>query len=127
SYPGGSEVLRDVTFALERGKTYALVGPTGGGKTTTASLMARLYDPTGGRVLLDGRDIRSYAPEDRAKRIGFILQEPFLFTGTVRDNVIYGNEALQGLSDDAIASHLVAKNLDGLLARFEQGLATKVT
>jgi ABC-type multidrug transport system fused ATPase/permease subunit len=127
SYVAGKPVLRDATFSLAPGKTYALVGPTGGGKTTTASLMARLYDPTGGRVLLDGRDIRSYSPEDRAKRIGFILQEPFLFTGTVRDNVIYGNEALQGLSDDEIASRLGARNLDGLLARFEQGLGTKVT
>ena len=123
----GQPVLRDATFSLDHGKTYALVGPTGGGKTTTASLMARLYDPTGGRVLLDGRDIRSYSPEERAKRIGFILQEPFLFTGTVRDNVVYGNEALQRLPDDEIASRLAAKNLDGLLARFEQGLATKVT
>ncbi len=127
SYVAGKPVLRDATFSLDPGKTYALVGPTGGGKTTTASLMARLYDPTGGRVLLDGRDIRSYSPGDRAKRIGFILQEPFLFTGTVRDNVIYGNEALQGLSDDEIASRLGARNLDGLLARFEQGLGTKVT
>ena len=89
--------------------------------------MARLYDPTGGRVLLDGRDIRSYSPEERAKRIGFILQEPFLFTGTVRDNIVYGNDELQRLSDDEIAARLAAKNLDGLLARFEQGLETKVT
>jgi ATP-binding cassette subfamily B protein len=127
SYIDGQPVLRDATFALAPGKTYALVGPTGGGKTTTASLMARLYDPTGGRVLLDGRDIRSYASNDRAKRIGFILQEPFLFTGTVRDNIVYGNEALQGLPDDELAAHLTAKNLDGLLARFGQGLATRMT
>ena len=60
SYPGGAEVVRDSTFALERGKTYALIGPTGGGKTTTASLMARLYDPTGGRVLLDGYGLREF-------------------------------------------------------------------
>jgi len=126
-YVAGTPVLRDATFSLEQGKTYALVGPTGGGKTTTASLMARLYDPTGGRVLLDGRDIRSYSPQDRAKRIGFILQEPFLFTGTVRDNVVYGNEALQPLPDSEIESRLAAKHLDGLLSRFEQGLATKVT
>src|SRR5215471_8617567 len=59
SYTAGKEVLRDTNFALNRGRTYALVGPTGGGKTTTASLMARLYDPTGGQVLLDGTDIRS--------------------------------------------------------------------
>jgi ATP-binding cassette subfamily B protein len=127
SYVPGQLVLRDATFSLEAGKTYALVGPTGGGKTTTASLMARLYDPTGGRVFLDGRDIRTYPPEERARRIGFILQEPFLFTGTVRDNVVYGNGALQRLPDDEIASRLAAKNLDGLLARFEHGLATKVT
>jgi ATP-binding cassette, subfamily B, bacterial len=127
SYVPGQLVLRDATFSLEAGKTYALVGPTGGGKTTTASLMARLYDPIVGRVLLDGRDIRTYPPEERARRIGFILQEPFLFTGTVRDNVVYGNEALQRLPDDEIASRLAAKNLDGLLARFEHGLATKVT
>src|SRR5205085_357683 len=90
TYGSGPTVLRDATFALDAGKTYALVGPTGGGKTTTASLMARLYDPTEGRVLLDGRDIRSYSPEDRTRRIGFILQEPVLFTGTIRDNVVYG-------------------------------------
>jgi ATP-binding cassette subfamily B protein len=127
SYVAGKPVLRDATFALDAGKTYALVGPTGGGKTTTASLMARLYDPAAGRVLLDGRDIRTFSPAERAKRIGFILQEPFLFTGTVRDNVVYGNEELGSLPDDQVAVRLAAKNLDGLLARFEQGLATKVT
>ncbi len=127
SYVAGQPILRDATFALAPGKTYALVGPTGGGKTTTASLMARLYDPTAGRVLLEGRDIRSYSPAERAASIGFILQEPFLFTGTVRDNVVYGNDTLQRLTDDEVASRLAAKNLGGLLARFEQGLATKVT
>ena len=92
SYPGGQTVLRDATFKLETGKTYAFVGPTGGGKTTTASLMARLYDPTAGRVLLDGKDIRSCSPEERSQKIGFILQEPLLFTGTIRDNIVYGND-----------------------------------
>jgi ATP-binding cassette subfamily B protein len=78
-------------------------------------------------VLLDGRDIRSWSPEDRTKRIGFILQEPFLFTGTVRDNVLYGNAELLRLSGDEVAARLAAKNLDSLLARFEQGLETPVT
>ena len=63
--------------------------------------MARLYDPTGGRVLLDGRDIRSYHPEERTQKIGFILQEPFLFTGTIRDNILYGNERYQRLRQRA--------------------------
>jgi ATP-binding cassette subfamily B protein len=120
-------VLREATFALEPGRTYALVGPTGGGKTTTASLMARLYDPVAGRVLLDGRDIRTFAPAERARRIGFILQEPILFTGTIRDNIVYGNEALKKTSDGELSALLASRHLDGLLARFEQGLATKVT
>ena len=95
SYAEGKDVLADVSFTLERGRTYALVGPTGGGKTTTASLMARLYDPNVGIVRLNGRDIRTVPPAERAQKIGFILQEPFLFTGTVRDNILYGNDELK--------------------------------
>ena len=87
---------RTATFALEKGKTYALVGPTGGGKTTTASLMARLYDPTEG-ARASRRPGHPLVPaEERTKSIGFILQEPFLFTGTIRDNIVYGNDELQG-------------------------------
>ena len=127
SYVPGKPVLRDATFSLDSGKTYALVGPTGGGKTTTALLMARLYDPTGGRVLLGGRDIRSVTPAERAARIGFILQEPFLFTGTVRDNIVYGHEMLLHLSDEELAARLAAKHLEPLMQRFKQGLVTPVT
>jgi len=127
SYVPGRPILRDATFAFERGKTYALVGPTGGGKTTTALLMARLFDPQEGRVLLDGRDIRSMTPAERAARIGFILQEPFLFTGTVRDNIVYGNEPLQTMGDAELEATLGAKKLDALVQRFSEGLATKVT
>ncbi|CAN5328938.1 ABC transporter ATP-binding protein [soil metagenome] len=123
-YTSGKSVLEDVSFSLERGKTYALVGPTGGGKTTTAMLMARLYDPTKGSVYLDGQDIRGYAAAERAARIGFILQEPFLFNGTVRDNITYGNEALASLSDEALTERLAAAGLAGFLDRFSEGLAT---
>jgi ATP-binding cassette, subfamily B, bacterial len=125
-YPDGTDVLRDVTFALDRGKTYALVGPTGGGKTTTAYLMARLYDPTGGRVSLSGQDIRSYLSEERTRKIGFILQEPFLFTGTIRDNVLYGNEQYRDYSDEQLVALLDERNVGSLLSRFEQGLQTKI-
>ncbi len=118
SYPDGKEVLHDISFQLERGKTYALVGPTGGGKTTTASLMARLYDPTQGTVLLNGVDIRSYEADKRTQKIGFILQDPFLFTGTVRDNILYGNANPEALE---------SADFGPLLKRFEQGLDTPVT
>jgi ATP-binding cassette subfamily B protein len=125
-YPGGKDVLRDVSFELEKGKAYALVGPTGGGKTTTASLMARLYDPTEGSVFLDGRDIRSVAPDDRSRKVGFIPQEPFLFSGTVRDNIVYGSDEYREHSSAQLADVLEKANLSSLLARFSEGLDTKV-
>ena len=125
-YPGGKEVLHDITLELEKGNVYALVGPTGGGKTTTASLMARLYDPTAGSIFLDGRDIRSVPPAERARKIGVIPQEPFLFTGTVRDNIVYGNEDYANRSSEQLAAVLEKYNLLGLLSRFSEGLETKV-
>ena len=127
AYPNGSEILHHVSFDLEPGKTYALVGPTGGGKTTTASLIARLYDPTKGVVFLDGRDIRTYTAEERAKKISFILQEPILFTGTVRDNLLYGNEQLLKYSIDELQTIIKEAHLQKLLSVFEQGLDTPVS
>jgi ATP-binding cassette, subfamily B, bacterial len=126
SYDESREILHNVNFKLERGKTYALVGPTGGGKTTTASLIARLYDTTNGTVLLDGKDIRGYEPVERTKKIGFILQEPFLFTGTVRDNILYGNELYVDNTNEELEKIIVEANLGSLLAIFESGLDTQV-
>jgi len=126
AYPGGNEILHNINFKLERGKTYALVGPTGGGKTTTASLIARLYDPTQGTVFLDGKDIRSYEADVRTRKIGFILQEPFLFTGTVKENILYGNEIYKDSSNEELELALGKSNLGSLLAMFENGLETKV-
>ena len=125
-YTEGKDVLRNINFVLEKGKTYALVGPTGGGKTTTASIMARLYDATKGAVYLEGRDIRLYSPKDRAKKVGFILQEPFLFTGTVRDNILYANEEYKSHSNEELTKVLEKANLTGLLSRFPNGLDSKV-
>ncbi len=102
------------------------MGPTGGGKTTTASLMARLYDPSAGSIFLDGRDIRSIPHAERARKIGVIPQEPFLFTGTVRDNIVYGNEAYAKCSPEDLAAVLERFNLSSLLSRFPEGLNTKV-
>jgi ATP-binding cassette subfamily B protein len=125
-YPDGKEVLRNNSFRMEQGKTYALVGPTGGGKTTTASLIARLYDPTAGTILLEGRDIRTFTPGERTEKIGFILQEPILFTGTIRDNILYGNEQYKDYTNEQLAQVLHDSRLETLLTRFDEGLETKV-
>ena len=127
SYPDGKEVLHNINFNLEKGKTYAIVGPTGGGKTTTASLMARLYDPTEGLVLLDGLDIRSYKANDRTQKIGFILQDPYLFSGTIMDNIISGNEKYLHCSKEKLIEALKELNLFNLLNNFEKGIDTEVS
>jgi ATP-binding cassette, subfamily B, bacterial len=125
-YDDDKEILHNISFKMERGKTYALVGPTGGGKTTTASLIARLYDANKGMVLLDGKDIKTYQPTERTKKIGFILQEPFLFSGTVRDNILYGNELYFNHTNEELEKVILDANLGSLLAIFESGLDTKV-
>lgn len=126
-YEEGKEILHNISLKLERGKTYAFVGPTGGGKTTTASLIARLYDPTTGTIFFDGKDIRSYHAGERCQKIGFILQEPFLFTGTVRENILYGNEEYSGYTNEQLEQVIKDAGLQSLLDIFETGLETKVT
>jgi ATP-binding cassette subfamily B protein len=120
-------VLKEVSFDLERGKTYAFVGPTGGGKTTTASLMARLYDPTQGEIMFNGLDLRSISLQNRSSAIGFILQEPFLFSGTIRDNILYGNNRYRDISNDELSGVLNKAGLSGLLERFDKGLSTEIS
>ncbi len=120
-------VLDDVSLELAPGKTYALVGPTGGGKTTTASLMARLYDPVSGIVRLLGRDIRSYPDAERAELIGFILQDPFLFAGTIQENIFYGNPHYPELDESDAVRVLADAGLAELLDRFDGGLMMPVT
>jgi ATP-binding cassette subfamily B protein len=126
AYPNGKEVLHRINFNLYKGSTYAFVGPTGGGKTTTASIIARLYDPTKGTVLLNGKDIRSYSSEERTKKIGFILQEPFLFTGTLQENILYGNNIYKNYSNGKVSEILAQAGFENLIDRFESGLNTKV-
>ena len=90
AYEPGRPVLRDVDFGIEPGQTVALVGPTGAGKTTIASLIPRFYDASEGTVSIDGRDVRDYARKDLRENIGIVLQESFLFSGTVAENIGYG-------------------------------------
>ncbi len=127
SYDDSKEILHNINLKFEKGKTYALIGPTGGGKTTTASLISRLYDATKGTVLLNGKDIRSFSAEERTQKIGFILQEPFLFTGTVKENILYGNSQYKEVSDAQLEKIIEEANLNVLLAIFDEGLNTQIT
>ncbi len=89
-YVEGVPVLRDFNLRVRPGETVALVGPTGAGKTTVTALVARFYDVTGGGVLVDGHDVRQVRRQSLARRMGLVLQEPFLFSGTVLENIRYG-------------------------------------
>jgi ATP-binding cassette subfamily B protein len=125
SYTGGEQprdedwVLRDVSFRVAPGETAAIVGHTGAGKTTLISLLLRFYDVQRGQILLDGRDIREYDLQDLRRHFGIVLQDPFLFSGTLESNVRMGSEGI----DRAV----VERALDEVgLGPFRQGLAAGV-
>jgi ABC-type multidrug transport system fused ATPase/permease subunit len=90
NYEGREHTLRDITFDVEPGTSVAIVGPTGAGKTTLVSLLPRFYDPTSGRILVDGVDIRDLTLSSLRGQISLVLQEPLLFSGTIEDNIRYG-------------------------------------
>jgi ABC-type multidrug transport system fused ATPase/permease subunit len=90
SYGSGAKALEDVTLEVPPGQTLALVGATGAGKSTVAKLVARFYDPTGGRILIDGHDLRSVTERSLRSQLGIVPQEGFLFSGTIRDNIAFG-------------------------------------
>jgi ATP-binding cassette subfamily B protein len=97
SYDGKQEVLRDVSFVVPAGARVGVVGPTGAGKTTIVSLLMRFYDPTEGRIVLDGVDLRDYKVADLRKQFALVLQEPVLFSTTIEENIAYGRpEATPG-------------------------------
>jgi ATP-binding cassette subfamily B protein len=95
AYTDDDFVLKNFSLVLQRGEKVALVGETGGGKTTVTRLLSRLYDPRRGAIALDGIDLRQMPLETLRKRIGVVLQDPFLFTGTVEDNICLGDEAVR--------------------------------
>ncbi|OLP59060.1 ABC transporter ATP-binding protein [Xaviernesmea oryzae] len=89
---GGDMILKGVSFVAEGGKTTALVGPSGAGKTTVIGLIPRFYDPTGGQILIDGQDILDVTKASLRAQLAYVSQQPYLFEGTIRDNIRYGRE-----------------------------------
>jgi len=123
AYTADLPVLDGIDLELSPGRTYAVVGPTGSGKSTLARLLARLWDPDRGRILLDGIDLRELAPGVVPAQVAYVPQEPFLFDDTVHGNVTLGDDRI----DDATvlrAVHLA--RLDEVIAGLPEGLATRI-
>src|SRR5205823_10022485 len=87
---GAREVLHGIDLAIEPGEMIGLVGPSGAGKSTLINLICRFYDVASGAILVDGVDVRSFSVEEYRRNIGLVLQDPFLFYGTVAENIAYG-------------------------------------
>ena len=116
------KILNNVSLQLEQGKSYALIGPTGEGKSTTASVMSKLLTPTSGQVIFQGRNLLDWQGDEIYAQIGFILQEPYLFSGTLLDNIVYGNDSLALFSStfNPVVSKEEGKQFENLL--HQQGL-----
>jgi ATP-binding cassette, subfamily B, bacterial len=122
-YVDGAPVLHDVNLHLRAGQTVAFVGPTGAGKSTIAKLICRFYDPTSGSVRLDGHDLRAVTIGSLRRQLGVVPQEPFLFAGSIRDNVRF---ARPGADEEEILRAVHVVGLDELVASLPEGLDTPV-
>jgi ATP-binding cassette, subfamily B, bacterial len=122
-YGDGAYALRDVDLTVPPGQTVALVGETGAGKSTFAKLASRFYDPTDGRVLVDGHDLRDVTQGSLREQMGIVPQEGFLFSGTVRENIAFGRP---DATDEEIAAAAAAVGADDLVARLDHGYDTEV-
>ncbi|MCE5239210.1 ABC transporter ATP-binding protein/permease [bacterium] len=123
SYEPGEMVLDDINFVAEPGSSTALVGPSGSGKTTLVHLIPRFYDPVGGRILLDGTDLRDVAIASLRGNIGMVMQENFLFMGTLRENIKYGRPEA---SDEEVVQASIAANCHDFIMEFPDGYETLV-
>lgn len=124
SYNEDTPVLNDLSFKAEHGEIVAIVGPTGGGKTTIVNLLMRFYDITSGKILLDDKDIELYKKKDIRKLFGMVLQDSWLFTGTIRENISYGNSEID--FDKVVESAKLACAHDFII-KLPQGYDTVVS
>ncbi len=121
SYSPDKPLIRDLSFRVEPGQTVAIVGPTGAGKTTLVNLLMRFYELDRGRILLDGQDIAELTRDDVRSRTGMVLQDPWLFAGTIRDNIRYGKESA---TDEEIVEAAVATRVDRFVHSLPDGYDT---
>lgn len=122
-YVPGVPVLKNINLTVNRGETIALVGNSGGGKTTVVSLLPRFYDPTKGRITIDGTDIRDFTLRSLRQNIAVVFQDNFLFSGTIRDNILLGNEAA---SEEDINKAVKMAYLEDFVASLKNGLDTQI-
>jgi ABC-type multidrug transport system fused ATPase/permease subunit len=118
-----AEVLHGISFTAEPGQTIALVGHTGAGKSTVVKLLARFYDPTGGRITMDGYDLRDVTMHSLRRQLGIVPQEAFLFAGTVRDNIAFGRP---DATDAEVVAAAVAVGADGFIRDLPDGYDTQI-
>ncbi len=123
SYEPGKPVLQDITFVAEPGEVVGLVGPSGAGKSTLVNLLCRFYEAEEGQVLIDGHDVRELSLRSLRQQIGVVLQEPFLFHGTVADNIAYGVPNAKPMEVVAAAK---AANAHDFIVNLPQGYDTQV-
>ncbi|MBI3972475.1 MAG: ABC transporter ATP-binding protein [Chloroflexi bacterium] len=122
-FGSGDPVLRDVSFAVEPGQTVALLGATGSGKSSIINLIPRFYDPTAGRVLIDGHDVKTVRLDSLRSQIGIVLQDTTLFSGTIRENIAFGRPEATQAEIEAAAKAAAAHEY---IMRFPQGYDTPV-
>ncbi len=124
SYEPGNPILKDVNFTITPGMSVAIVGPTGAGKTTIVNLLTRFYNPDNGQILIDGIDLQDLQIKSIRKQVGVMLQDSFLFSGTIMDNIRYGR--LEATDEECIAAAKTVQAHDFIMA-FPDGYNTKLT
>lgn len=124
SYEKGGDTVSDLMFTAEPGQTIALVGPTGAGKSTIINLISRFYEPNQGKIVIDGHDSKKITRESLRKQMGFVLQDSFLFQGSIRENIRYGR---LDATDEEVESAAKAANAHSFIQRLPEGYDTELS